>query len=30
MSKGTLELMTRSMANEWAGKGINVNNIAPG
>lgn len=30
MSKGAVELMTRSLSNEWAGKGINVNNIAPG
>lgn len=30
MSKGAIELMTKSMSNEWAAKGINVNIIAPG
>lgn len=30
MSKGAIELMTKSLSNEWASKGINVNIIAPG
>jgi 2-dehydro-3-deoxy-D-gluconate 5-dehydrogenase len=30
MSKGAIELMTKSLSNEWASKGINVNNISPG
>ncbi|MGQ9599857.1 MAG: SDR family NAD(P)-dependent oxidoreductase [Anaerolineae bacterium] len=29
-SKGAIRLMTMAMSNEWAGRGINVNAIAPG
>jgi len=29
-SKGGIAQMTKALANEWAGKGINVNAIAPG
>ncbi len=29
-SKGAIAQMTKAFANEWAGKGINVNAIAPG
>ena len=29
-SKGAIGQMTMAFANEWAGKGVNVNSIAPG
>lgn len=29
-SKGAIGQMTKALANEWAGKGVNVNAIAPG
>ena len=29
-SKGAIGQMTMAFANEWAGKGVNVNAIAPG
>lgn len=29
-SKGALSSLVKAMANEWAGKGVNVNGIAPG
>lgn len=29
-SKGAIKQITMSFANEWAGKGININSIAPG
>lgn len=29
-SKGAISQMTMAFANEWAGKGVNVNSIAPG
>jgi 2-dehydro-3-deoxy-D-gluconate 5-dehydrogenase len=29
-SKGAMETLTKSLCLEWAAKGINVNNIAPG
>lgn len=29
-SKGGIKQITMSLANEWAGKGININSIAPG
>jgi len=29
-SKGGLAQLTKAMSNEWAGKGININGIAPG
>ena len=30
MSKGGVNMMTRGMANEWGGRGVRVNAIAPG
>ena len=29
-SKGGIGQLTKALANEWAGKGVNVNSIAPG
>ncbi|WP_408008321.1 glucose 1-dehydrogenase [Pseudalkalibacillus sp. A8] len=29
-SKGAVALFTKSLSNEWAGKGVNVNAVAPG
>jgi 2-dehydro-3-deoxy-D-gluconate 5-dehydrogenase len=29
-SKGAIGSMVKALANEWAGKGVNVNAIAPG
>jgi len=29
-SKGGIAQLTKALANEWAGKGVNVNAIAPG
>jgi 2-deoxy-D-gluconate 3-dehydrogenase len=29
-SKGAITALTRSLSNEWMGKGINVNSLAPG
>lgn len=29
-SKGAVVLLTKALSNEWSGKGINVNAIAPG
>ncbi|RYZ23794.1 MAG: SDR family oxidoreductase, partial [Sphingobacteriales bacterium] len=29
-SKGAIASLVRALANEWAGKGVNVNGIAPG
>ena len=29
-SKGAIAQMTKAFSNEWAGKGVNVNAIAPG
>ena len=29
-SKGAIGQLTKALSNEWAGKGVNVNSIAPG
>ncbi|MDP6354718.1 MAG: SDR family NAD(P)-dependent oxidoreductase, partial [Planctomycetota bacterium] len=29
-SKGAIGQLTMALANEWAGRGVNVNSIAPG